>query len=374
MRNYDSLKQLATRQWPLRRALKTPDKAEAIKEFGKFIDEGPPVEPFRRKLKEVLAERYVWADALAVHFSHCYRSAYVLAYLLAALAVLIALTGIFVPPELLLLKVGLVLLELYVIFRILRLIRRGRRQAWHERWLEYRIVAESLRHARFLAYVSEFGHSRHDPLAPQPWTIWYIRATLREIGLPPARLDDGYQQPVLRATLNHEIAGQIRYHDGNARAMHKMDHFLHELGLFCFRSTLWVLVAFLALCAFYFASKFDFLHALYKQHLAFMYFAGQLVPIMNISKYLVVLFAAGLPAVGASLAGIRVQGDFEGSKERSERMVAELKALEADYPAAIERPRLERTADMLIETARVMSEDLAAWQELYGRKRLTLPA
>jgi hypothetical protein len=29
---------------------------------------------------------------------------------------------------------------------------------------------------------------------------------------------------------------------------------------------------------------------------------------------------------------------------------------------------------MLIRTARLMSEDLDAWQDLYGRKRLTLPA
>ena len=29
---------------------------------------------------------------------------------------------------------------------------------------------------------------------------------------------------------------------------------------------------------------------------------------------------------------------------------------------------------VLITTARVLSEDIAAWQDLYGRKRLTLPA
>ena len=39
-----------------------------------------------------------------------------------------------------------------------------------------------------------------------------------------------------------------------------------------------------------------------------------------------------------------------------------------------QQPQLTRTADTLIETVRVMSEDLAAWQELYGRKRLNLPA
>jgi hypothetical protein len=34
---------------------------------------------------------------------------------------------------------------------------------------------------------------------------------------------------------------------------------------------------------------------------------------------------------------------------------------------------LDETAEMLLKTARVMSEDIAAWQELYGRKRLSLP-
>ncbi len=56
-------------------------------------------------------------------------------------------------------------------------------------------------------------------------------------------------------------------------------------------------------------------------------------------------------------------------------MVAELNALEAHYEASSGSSRSStRTADMLIETARVLSEDLAAWQELYGRKRLNLPA
>jgi hypothetical protein len=35
---------------------------------------------------------------------------------------------------------------------------------------------------------------------------------------------------------------------------------------------------------------------------------------------------------------------------------------------------LNESAEMLIKTARVMSEDLEVWQALYGRKRLALPA
>jgi hypothetical protein len=86
------------------------------------------------------------------------------------------------------------------------------------------------------------------------------------------------------------------------------------------------------------------------------------------------VMSAGLPALGAALAGIRVHGDFEGSKECSDRMIDTLTALEHDYRMAMDRDiGLNESAEMLIRTTRLMSEDVTAWQELYGRKRLTLP-
>ncbi len=91
------------------------------------------------------------------YFSHLYRNAYVLCYLLAAAAVLIAVIGAYVENPIL--KLVLVALELFVIVAIIQLVRYGSKNAWHERWIDYRLVAESLRHARFLAYVSEFGLS-----------------------------------------------------------------------------------------------------------------------------------------------------------------------------------------------------------------------
>ena len=35
---------------------------------------------------------------------------------------------------------------------------------------------------------------------------------------------------------------------------------------------------------------------------------------------------------------------------------------------------LDQTSDLLILTAHVKSDDVSAWQDLYGRKRLSLPA
>jgi hypothetical protein len=76
-----------------------------------------------------------------------------------------------------------------------------------------------------------------------------------------------------------------------------------------------------------------------------------------------------------SPASIRIHGDFEGSKLRSIATAGALRSLQREYRTAIDREiDLEATADTLIRTARVMSEDLAAWQDLYRRKRLMLPA
>jgi hypothetical protein len=89
----------------------------------------------------------------------------------------------------------------------------------------------------------------------------------------------------------------------------------------------------------------------------------------------VTFFSAGLPALGAAVAGIRVHGDFEGATERSLTMLEQLTGLKTDYERAIARGvTLNETGEMLILTAGIMSEDLAVWQDLYGRKRLALPA
>jgi hypothetical protein len=141
--------------------------------------------------------------------------------------------------------------------------------------------------------------------------------------------------------------------------MAKVDHALHHWADRCFHYT------FGALCL----------------GLVFLVFIILVLPehqehdILKLAKPWLLLFAAGLPALGAALTGIKVQGEFNEAKQRSEQMIAELNALESTYLTQLERPaQLEQTAEILIETARILSEDLAAWQQLYGRKRLSLPA
>jgi hypothetical protein len=268
-------------------------------------------------------------------------------------------------------KAVLVALELVVIGWILAMIVIGRRRLWHERWLDYRALAENLRHGRFLAFVSEFGRIRGetrggDEREPS-WFLWYLRATMREIGLPNAALDGTYQWRLLNATLTHEIEGpegQLAYHRANSESARLIDHRLHQLGVGCFILTFIILLLFLAGYVFEVAVGTD----------SGTHGAGAKDPLVW-AKPWVTFLAAWLPALGAALAGIRVQGDFESSRDRSEAMLDALEELAQDYRTAESRRiDLEETARLLIVTAQTMSEDVEAWQELYGRKRLTLPA
>ena len=178
---FDLLKRLATKHWPRWRIhTEHPDKRTG--EWKAFLDEAPAVKNLRGRLEGILLPRFIWGDQLAVHFSHRYRSVYVLAYLLSAAAVMIALAGIFFEhsEDVLQIKVVFVVVELLVIGFILGMVMVGRYWHWHERWLHYRTLAENLRHARFLAYVSEFGGIHvptADPEDREPsWVLYGISA------------------------------------------------------------------------------------------------------------------------------------------------------------------------------------------------------
>jgi hypothetical protein len=368
---YDTLRRVANGRLP-RLVLPLPSFAERCRDWDSFLKTSPQALDLQERIRRVLLPRYAFTDALAVYYSHLYRSAYVLSYVLSALAVFIALGTVFIHDdphaparEVLGTKAVFVGCELIVISGIILLIWLGRYRLWHERWLNYRALAEALRHGRFLAFVSEFGRIGGSASAPgdraPPWMLWYIRATMREVGLPTATLDGDYQRGILKATREDEIEGphgQLAYNKHNIESAHHIDHFLHRLGTSCFIVTFLLLVAFLLL--------FGLDRALG---------SAPLEKLLLAVKPLVTFLSAGLPALGAAVAGIRVHGGFEGSAERSAHTLDQLAGLTDDYDRATTRePHLEDTAELLLTTARVLSEDIAAWQDLYGRKRLVLPA
>jgi hypothetical protein len=358
---YDVLKRIANLQKP-RLIVRTDPFDKCCVTWDRFLTLTPQVPNLTARVREILLPRYVWADSLAVYFSHQYRSAYVFAYLLAAGAVFIALGSLFWPE--LNFKFFFVVAELGLIISIIGIIWVGRFWRWHERWLEYRALAEGLRYSRFLAFIGEFGQVQNRQSGSNSlWALWYLRATMREIGLPTAVIDSAYLWRLLNATLTDEIKGQFDYHESNSKSTHNIDRMLHDLAIGCFALTAIVFLFFVI------AYIYAYWTGTTERD------ASWIVDGLHWLKSHMIFFSAGLPALGAALAGIRVHGDFEGSEARSDAMLNTLKSLELDYAAAMNQTiGLDDAARLVLQTAREMSEDVHAWRELHGRKRLELPA
>ena len=339
------------------------------------------VAEFNGRVRSILLPRSIWADALAWYYGHLYRSAYVSIFFLAGLAVPVGLCYLFFlqSPRVLDIKAGFVFVELMIILIVVTVVGRGVRNRWHAVWLQTRELSELLRLGRSLAYV---GALRDFVAAPYPGTreslpSWYVRATFREIGLPSGVLDAGYLRHVLSAELNTEIKEQRDYHSANARNLEKIHHVLHHKGNDCFQATIYVLALYLAFWGVDLFLQLTSAHAgeaaaggMHPEGMFHEFLEYYLKPVVSIA-------AAGLPALGAALSGIRAQGDFDGFAQRSAATYRELGEVEQQIGALLAAPDqidLKAATGVLLTATHVMAKDVSAWQQLYVSKLLTLPA
>lgn len=304
---------------------------------------------FDAKLAEVLAPRFVRADTNASAVAQLFRSGYVVNFSFAALAVVLSLLGLALPGST---KPALVVLEVGVIAVILLLTRGGNRAGWHRRWLDNRHLAERL---RCLAISSQLGDLdlRADAAKRPGWVGWFVRATARQLGLPNARVDEAYLGCV-RQGVCALIDEQVAYLKAEAHRMHRLEHRLHLLGTSLFSATA-------AVCLFVLIFKFaDKISS-----------SAMLETIAHPLLIVATIATAGLPSVGAAIYGIRMQGDFAGTAERSDGLAQALSGLRTvinDDDSSFDTltRRIRRASDLL-------TEDLSSWLQTYHARPLALP-
>jgi hypothetical protein len=332
-----------------------------------------PADPLSAAVCSTLLPAVGASDRLAVRYSELYRSAFVFNFLAAAIAVSLALLGLTTELhwwkareiDLLAVKAVLVTMEIGLIWTILSIWRVGERHQWHQRWLNYRRAAEWLRHLRILSLVgarSPIARPRKEPrgrseakrgvrLEQDDWVSWYVRSVERLLPLPNRVTDQVYLTEVKGAVIGEELNGQIAYHHANSHRMEMVAHRLHVNGLVLFITPAVVgglfLVAFLTQAVTGWKCAEDI-------------------------RFFVTGLTAALPAFGAALNAVRVQGDFETVGERSAATAARL----ASVRGALESEPLDfpRLADRTQRAAEVMSVDLSEWQTLFRTRPLSLPA
>ncbi len=332
-----------------------------------------PSEPLTEAVCETLLPAITPTDGLAIRYAERYRSAFVFNFAAAAVAVAFALCGL--STELpfihldengrLLIKVLLVTGEIALLSAIVAIWSRGASRGWHRRWLDYRRCAEWLRHLRVLSLVgarSSIPRPRRTPgarteaergerLDQDDWVGWYVRAVGRLLPPPNRAVDAGYAEAVRKAVITVELRGQINYHHDNSRLMALASRRLHRGGLVLFGTPAAVGISFILA---YFA------YLIWGSSLAYD------------TRFYVTALTAALPAFGAALNAIRVQGDFETVAIRSEEMASRLATIRAAMMA--DTIDFARLADRIQRAVAVMSAEQSEWRTLFGTRPLSLPA
>jgi hypothetical protein len=323
-----------------------------------------------------LYDHYGWANGLAEYYGNRYRSAFVTNYLLGACAVVCAFIHFSLPhfhTRILCLGVHpnpwyFALGEVLCLSVILAIYMLGRRRRWHERWIDYRLLAEYLRQLFLLIPLGPGELS--SPHLPKymssgdpknTWMYWHYLALRREIGLTSGEFRKSYLESV-RAFLNSKegIKGQVHYHETNEARLEKLDGRFATVGLAMFAVAF--VLALVALC-----SRMD--EGMIKLFSKLTHLDQPCV------ELLIGLCATALPAFGAALAGIRSQGEFERVKKRSKAMLQTLRRICTQLDECTNHQELSFAVLSVIaaDAGQLMVDELLDWRIVFKDRPLPEP-
>jgi hypothetical protein len=315
----------------------------------------PPISaPSRRKLANVLEPAFAWADGLASYYVRLYRSSYVLSFALSALAVAASLAGLWQGVR----HDYLIGAELLLMFTVVLIVSTGAGQSWHDRWIDYRHLAELLRHMRVLTLtgsstleIREAAHaddSGHDSGAA--WVGWYYRAIVRDIGMAGVCAGPAYNKAVVELVRKTELREQMLYHRAVQESSHKLDRQLDAMGILLFSLAAVVCAMFLA-----------------DWHLHWG---------LDAYTKTETFLTAFLPSLGAAIYGIRVQGEFGRVARRARHMQEQLSEIDDAMQKDLAKSSitLSRASFLTERAARAMALDVTDWRFVFREKPLTLPA
>lgn len=290
-----------------------------------------------------LEEAYGWADRLASHFAQTYRSSHVFNFILAATGGLIGLSGLVANSS----PLPFAMAEFVIVLAVVVNTMAGSRRCWHQRWLDYRQLAERLRPMRSLKLLGIASPDPPGTLAEpvaKRWVDWYAACIWRTLGCPVGRLRASSVNALARAVSASEFEPQVAYNRKAAAQGELFDRRLELLALALFMATVLITLAVII---------------------------GLVTGEEWVSDYsnLTTFLSAGLPVVGTAIFGIRVQGDYGALSARSRNTASLIERIAEELRAADD---LGRAADLSEHAARVMLADLGEWRLVNELHELSL--
>ncbi len=291
---------------------------------------------------DLLEQAYSWSDRLATHFAQTYRSGHIFNFILGGVAVCLGLSAFMYPAG----KLEFALAEFVITLAIIINTRIGIRNEWHRRWLDYRQLAERLRPMRSLKLLGlaapDAPGSAANPV-PRRWIDWYSSGVWRAMGCPAGPITNAGASRLAVAIADHEVAPQVAYHHKNARADRTARPAARTARRHVVRSD---------------ADRV-------RRGCRRLGLAPDWVARLN---NWITLISAGFPALGTAVFGIRFQGDFGGSAQRSQNTADALREIEGELSEDVS---LARAADLTEQAARRMLSDLDEWRLINQRLDLS---
>jgi hypothetical protein len=312
---------------------------------------------FVEKISSDILKRLAWADGISSHLSDAYRGGMVLNFLFGAFAVVggIAYLPIASSEQ----KWIFAGFELVLLAGILAITWMGQKRRWHRRWFETRRVAEYLRHATILLTLGVARPAGRWPRGTQTsWPEWYVRHSLRDVGLPRVTITSSYLRTALSDLVLRHVAAQSAYHRQKAKRLHKTHHRLDQLSETLF--TLAVLSVSL-----YLGLKLAGTTHLISKEVA-----------SHFSK-LFTFLGVFLPTFGGAIASIRYFGDFERFSAISEVTAEKLDVILERGAILLAGPdpliSYAHVAELVHATDDVVVSEIENWQSVFGGKNITVP-
>ena len=294
--------------------------------------------------------RHHRADAAADAYAELHRSAQILTVLLGILAASLALVGSYIVS----LSSLCTVLELVCLMYAAFIVITAHAQGWLDRWLNYRLIAEVLRYAKYLLVCgypmsfSDFGQTGEALSSQHHWTYDHCHQVLRalRIAMPgrAAALEDDALPSVRTYLVDECIGDQIGYHRRTATLRSAVAVLLQRLALSVAAITLLSVAA-------------KLLIVLVARHPQ-----GTVLSAVNASAII-------LPAVAGALLGLRGYGQHNIIGKRSGALVA---SLELKRHTLKNCTTIDQLGEQMSMTSGILLREADGWLEIFSDKHIEL--
>jgi hypothetical protein len=333
------------------------------------------------------------ADLMAIAYQARYNFAAQALFRLSAIAVTVAIFQILFLPS----QLWLIAFEILAMLAAAGLLYRSKSEAWHEKWLNDRYLAEWLRANFYLAILQDdrdevTKSEMRMPFysGPDHWFIEALRESVTRFRRSIPELEFESRKQFLS---EHWIRSQANWHGKNAKRKHKKAHRYHRFGISCFCLT--ILMATLHMFGFGHSNHGD--NANHDEHSSLTpaekadtkdsmsdsqsnqaeqaeaeihSLKGPTSRFGDLSLW-ISFFAVILPAWGAATHAIASLLDYERIAKRSERMSVVLNEI-ADHVS--KAGDIETLAHYVRQAEEIMASENHEWLASLSFRKLVLPA